>query len=278
MRHILITGGNTGIGKATAISLAAKGNTIILACRNEYKANEAIKEIKASSKNKEIHYLKCDLASFKSIKNCAAEYRKQFRQLDILINNAGLITDKLQFTKDDFELQFGVNHLGHFLLTNQLIDLLNEAPEARIINVSSGAHYQGKIDFSSFKGEQGPSKYDGKFAYRQSKLANILFTKELVKRHPNIWSFSLHPGIVKTEIAIKNGNKRLWRVLWKMLTPLKVDTARGAKTTVHLSTSNEVLSSNGKYFEKEKETVPCRLANDIELAKKLWEVSVELTS
>ncbi len=278
MQHILITGGNTGIGKATATALAKKGHTIILACRNESKAKEAIKHIKEKSKNEAIHYLECDLASFESIKNCSYEYHQQFGKLDILINNAGLISDKLQFTKDGFELQIGVNHLGHFLLTKQLIGLLEEATEARIVNVSSKAHYRGKINFNTFKGELGSDKYNGMAAYSQSKLANILFTKELVKRYPKICSHSLHPGVVKTEIASKNGNKRLWRYLWKMITPFMIDTTKGAKTSVYLSSSDEVLRINGKYFEKQKEKEPSILANDPVLAKKLWEVSEELIS
>ena len=186
MQHILITGGNAGIGKATAIALAKEGHTIIIACRNESKAQEAVADIKTTTKNKAIHYLLCDLASFESVKNCAAAYRQQFGQLDILINNAGLVTDKLQFTKDGFELQIGVNHLGHFLLTTQLIDLLEKSAEPRVINVSSKAHYNGKINFNSFRGELGTEKYKGMLAYAQSKLANVLFTKELVRRYPKI--------------------------------------------------------------------------------------------
>ena len=194
MQHILITGGNAGIGKATAIALAKKGAKIIIASRNDAKAAAAVAEIKAAAKNEEIYSLNCDLASFDSVRNCAQNYRKQFGQLDILINNAGLVTDKLQFTQDGFELQIGVNHLGHFLLTTQLIDLLEKAEEPRVINVSSKAHYNGKINFNTFKGEVGAKKYKGMLAYAQSKLANILFTKELIRRYPSICSHSLHPG------------------------------------------------------------------------------------
>jgi len=134
-----------------------------------------------------------------------------------LINNAGLITDKLQFTKEGFELQIGVNHLGHFILTTALIDLLEKSKEPRVVNVSSKAHYRGKINFDTFKGEVGAERYSGMAAYGQSKLANILFTKELVRRYPKICSHSLHPGVVGTEIAGKNDNKTSWRFLWKIL-------------------------------------------------------------
>lgn len=278
MQHILITGGNAGIGKATAIALAKKGHTIILACRNEVKAQEAVAAIKATTKNEAIHALSCDLASFDSIKKCAAAYRQQFGQLDILINNAGLITDKLQFTKEGFELQIGVNHLGHFLLTNQLIDLLEKSTEPRIINVSSAAHYRAKMNFNTFKGELGAEKYKGMAAYGQSKLANILFTKELARRYPKISSHSLHPGVVSTEIAKKNENKKLWGVAWRIFSPFMLNTENGAKTSIYLATSPEALKINGKYFEKQKEKAPSSVAKDPKLAQELWERSTILTS
>lgn len=279
MQYILITGGNTGIGKATALALANKEeNKIIIACRNEAKAKRAVEEIKAKTKNQEIHSLTCDLASFESIKFCAAAYRDQFGQLDILINNAGLVTDKLKFTKEGFEMQFGVNHLGHFLLTKNLIDLLEKAPTPRIVNVSSVAHYRGKLRFDSFKGELGAEKYKGMVAYGQSKLANILFTKELAKRYPRICSHCLHPGVVGTEIGGKKDNKAWWSYIWKLMSPLLLSVEKGAKTSIYLATSPGVLKVNGKYYEKQKEKEPSALANDSELAKKLWEVSEELVS
>ena len=276
MQHILITGGNSGVGKATAIALAKNGARIIIASRNKEKANQAVIEIKEESKNEEVYSLPCDLASLDSVRKCVQAYKEQFGRLDVLINNAGLVTDKLQFTQDGFELQIGVNHLGHFLLTTQLIDLLKKADEARIISVSSNAHLGGKIDFDTFEGEEGSKKYSGPKAYRQSKLANVLFTKELAKRYPSITCHSLHPGVVRTEIAGKNGNGLLWRVVWKLSSPFMLTPANGAKTSVYLATSPEVLKTNGRYFHKQKEIEPNKLANDISLAKKLWEISEKL--
>lgn len=275
MKNILITGGNTGIGKATAIALAKAGNKIIIACRNEVKAENAIAEIKATTKNEEIYSVFCDLASFESIKKCAASYRTQFGKLDILINNAGLITDKLQLTQDGFELQIGVNHLGHFLLTTLLIDLLEESAEPRIVNVSSKAHQRGSIRFNTFKGEIGAEKYSGMAAYGQSKLANILFTKELARRYPKICSHSLHPGVVGTEIAQKN-MRRIWGIIWSVLSPVLLSPAKGARTSVYLATAPEVLKMNGKYFDKCKEIEPTDLAKDAALAQQLWEKSEDL--
>ncbi len=276
MQHILITGGNAGIGKETAIALAKEGNSIVIACRNETKAQQAVTEIKSASKQENIHYLPLDLASFDSIKNCADAYRKQFGQLDILINNAGLITNNLQFTKEGFELQIGVNHLGHFLLTKSLIDLLEKAKTPRIVNVSSKAHYRAKVNFKTFKGEVGAERYNGMAAYGQSKLANILFTKELAKRYPQICSHCLHPGVVSTDIAEKNGNKKLWAIMWKVFSPFMLSATKGAKTSIYLATSKEVLKTNGLYFDKQKAVEPSALAKDAALAKQLWEVSEEL--
>ncbi len=276
MQHILITGGNAGIGKATAIALAKKGGKIIIACRNETKAQAAVSEIKKAAKNEDIYSLTCDLASFDSVRNCAQNYRQQFGQLDILVNNAGLITDKLQFTKDGFELQIGVNHLGHFLLTTSLIDLLEKSAEPRVINVSSKAHYKGKIRFNTFKGEGGAERYNGMAAYGQSKLANILFTKELINRYPKICSHALHPGVVGTEIAGKNDNKTLWRLLWKILSPVMLSPTKGARTSVYLASSPEALTTNGEYFDKQKAIASSALSNDAALAKELWGVSETL--
>lgn len=276
MKHILITGGNAGIGKETAIALAKQGAKVIIAGRNISKTTKAVKEIKAASKNEEVYSLQCDLASFDSVRACTEAYKDQFGQLDVLINNAGLIATKLQFTKEDHELTIGVNHLGHFLLTTRLIDLLEQSDEPRIINVSSGAHYRGKIDFDSFKGEHGVKKYNGMEAYSQSKLANILFTKELARRYPSICSHSLHPGVVATEIAEKNDNKAWWKIVWKLFKPVMLSPAKGALTSVYLASSPEALKTNGKYFEKQKEKEPSKIANDMDLAIKLWEVSEEL--
>ena len=189
-----------------------------------------------------------------------------------------MITDKLQFTKEGFEMQIGVNHLGHFLLTKLLIDLLEQAPTPRIVNVSSTAHYNGKINFNTFRGEIGAEKYKGMLAYGQSKLANVLFTKELARRHPQICSHCLHPGVVSTEIAGKSGNKKWWGIAWTIMSPFMLNSTKGAKTSIYLATSPEVLKINGKYFDKQKEKEPSALAKDAALAKQLWEVSEELTS
>jgi len=278
MQHILITGGNAGIGKATAEALAALGNTVIIACRKISQGDLVAKEITKTTANSEVFSIQCDLSSFDSIRACSETFKDQFGKLDILINNAGTITDTLQFTQDGFELQFGVNHLGHFLLTNELLPLLHTSQDPRIINVSSNAHYKGKINLNTFRGEIGHKKYKGMAAYSQSKLANVLFTKELARRYPSICSHSLHPGVVRTNIASKNDNNVIWKFIWNMFKPIMLSKENGAKTSVYLATSQEAIKSNGKYFHKQKETKPSALADDINLAKELWEISNKLVS
>ena len=277
MQHILITGGNTGIGKATAIALAKKGAKIIIACRNEGKAKKAVEEIRVAAQQDEVYSLICDLASFDSIRKAAKKYHEEYGQLDILINNAGLFTDNLQFTEDGFELQIGVNHLGHFLWTKLLLELLQKSSEPRIINVSSMAHYKAKVNFNTFKGEIGEDKYKGMAAYGQSKLANVLFTKELAKRHPNVCSHSLHPGVVSTEIVEKH-TAWFYSIISKLLSPFMINPTKGAQTSVYLASSKDVLGKNGLYFEKSKVKEPSDLAKDNGLAQQLWEISERLVN
>ena len=176
---VFITGGNDGIGKATALALAQKGAILILACRNLEKGEQAVQEIRQKTSKDQAHLIPLDLADYESIRKASQTFRDQFDHLDVLINNAGLFSTSLQKTKHGIELQFGVNHLGHFLLTNLLLDPLKAAPEARVVNVSSNAHYNGEIDFNNLRGEK--NNYTGMRAYAQAKLANVLFTREFAQ-------------------------------------------------------------------------------------------------
>lgn len=190
---VIITGGNAGIGKETAIDLARRGGKIYIACRDIKRAQNALLEIKDQSGSSNVHFLLLDLASLKSIREFSQKFHQLESKLDILINNAGVMACSESYTSDGFEMHMGVNHLGHFLLTNLLLNLLKESNQGRIVNVSSLFHIVGKISKTNFFGEKFYFRW---YAYATSKLANILFTRELARRLKNtaITANSLHPG------------------------------------------------------------------------------------
>lgn len=265
-KTVLITGGNNGIGKATAIGLAKKGATVIIACRNETKGQAAVADIKKATKNENVDLLICDLSSFESIRKCADDFKAKYQQLDVLVNNAGLIVDNYKTTVEGFEWQFGVNHIGHFLLTNLLINNILAAKRPRIVNVSSAIHYSGVLDFDTFT--QPITDYSGMKFYAQSKLANILFTKGLAKRYPKILVNALHPGVVGTSFG--NGDmKWYFKGIWTLMKPFLLTSEKGARTSVYLA-SSPLVDVSGKYFDKSEEKRPSKLAEDEALAEKLW--------
>ena len=199
-KTVIITGGNTGIGKEAAIDLAKRKARVILACRSEEKGKKAEVDIRRESESSNVHFRQLDLASFESIRKFAKEVLSEESRIDILINNAGVMYCAYGKTVDGFETQFGVNHLGHFLLTNLLLDKIKQAPEGRIIVVSSIGHaYATKLDLDTINSEAHYNPYD---AYHKSKLANVLFTKALAKRlsDTSVTVNSLHPGFVDTEL------------------------------------------------------------------------------
>ena len=199
-KTVIITGGNTGIGKETAIDLAKRNARVILACRSEEKGKKAEVDVRRESGNSDVHFHQLDLSSFESIRKFAKEVLEEESSVDILINNAAVMMCPYMKTVDGFETQFGVNHLGHFLLTNLLLDRIKQAPEGRIVNVSSVAHtFCGPLNLDTINSED---KYSAINAYNQSKLANVLFTRELAKRleGTNVITTSLHPGAVDTEL------------------------------------------------------------------------------
>ena len=199
-KTVIITGGNTGIGKETAIDLAKRNARVILACRSQEKGKKAEMDVRRESGSSNVHFHQLDLSSLASIKKFAKEILSEESRIDILINNAGVMYCAFGKTEDGFETQFGVNHLGHFLLTNLLLDKIKQAPEGRIITVSSIGHtFASKFDLDTINSEAHYSPYD---AYHKSKLANVLFTKALAKRltGTNVTANSLHPGAVATEL------------------------------------------------------------------------------
>nr|CAI5845773.1 unnamed protein product [Callosobruchus analis] len=175
----IVTGANTGIGKETAWELARRGAKVYMACRDMTRCETAREEIVLDTKNKYIYCRKCDLASLESVREFVNMFKTKEKRLDILINNAGVMNTPHLKTKEGFEMQLGVNHMGHFLLTNLLLDVLKTSAPSRIINVSSTAHRRGKINKNDLNSDSTYNAFD---AYAQSKLANILFTKELAKK------------------------------------------------------------------------------------------------
>ncbi|XP_017472643.1 PREDICTED: retinol dehydrogenase 13-like isoform X3 [Rhagoletis zephyria] len=196
---VIVTGSNTGIGKETARELAKRGATVYMACRDMQKCEEARDEIVLETYNKHVYCRQCDLASLESVRKFVESFKKEQQRLDILINNAGVMRCPRLLTKDGFEMQLGVNHMGHFLLTNLMLDLLKKSAPSRIVTVSSLAHTRGEINVADLNSDKS---YDPGTAYNQSKLANILFTRELARRleGTGVTANALHPGVVDTEL------------------------------------------------------------------------------
>ena len=275
-KTVIVTGANTGVGRETALDLARKGARVIMACRNLEKAHEAAEKIKTTTGNQNVIVKELNLASLKSVRNFVEEVHQSEDRLDILINNAGIMRCPYWKTEDGFEMQFGVNHLGHFLLTNLLLDMLEKSKPSRIINVSSLAHVRGKIRFDDLSGEQD---YSPGPAYAQSKLANVLFTRELSRRleDTDILVTAVHPGVVKTELARHTSfsKSKLASLTLAPISWLFFKTPRqGAQTTIHCAVADDVES--GLYYSDCKPKEPADQGKDDEAAKQLWEVSAGL--
>lgn len=271
----LITGGNAGIGKATATGLAKKGAAVIIVARNENKAKAAVEAIRKESGNEKVSYLLADLSSQKSIRNLAIEYKAKYDRLDVLINNAGVFYSDFQLTEDNVELQFAINHLAPFLLTNLLLDVLKKSAPSRIITVSSRSHFRGKINFEDVNHSKN---YEGYLkAYGQSKLANVLFTYELDRRlkGTGVTVNCLHPGVVNTSISLSNSNFT-GKLFWLFSRPFMLTPEGGAKTSIYLASSPEVNGISGKYFDKCKAKRSSDISYDENVAGKLWRLSEEM--
>ena len=267
----IITGANSGIGKATAIGLAKKGIHIIMMCRSQARGQEALKEVIKQSGGK-VTLILGDLADLTSVKQFSESFKQQFSRLDILVNNAGVISKKRQETKDGFELQFGVNHLGHFLLTHLLLPLICATPNSRIINVSSMAYRFGKLDFNDLAMEKS---YSSAASYSRSKLCNVLFTKELANRlkGTSTTTNSLHPGAVATNILASNNPVRQ-KFPW--IESIAKTPEKGAETSIYLAISEEVSNISGAYFSNCKMKKTTTRSNDPRLAQELWTISEQL--
>lgn len=273
----LITGANSGVGLATAKGLAAAGFDLILLVRNKTKAYDTQEAILQRFPNTKIDYEIADLEDIDSVKTAVQHIRKRYIKIDRIINNAGYSPDVIAFTKDGYEKSFIANHLGHFVLTINLLDLLEASGEGRIINVSSAIHSLGKVNRLFIKNNRNLTAFK---AYGDGKLANILFTKGLAKKLVGkpVLAFSLHPGIVGTNFG---GNfTGFSSLLVKLAKPFMISSEQGAETSLFLATTSleNVRRNNGKYFDKCK--VKATNNNDITIQNTdwLWEKSLEIVS
>jgi len=270
----LITGATSGIGKATALALAKMGAMVIVNGKDKKKGEETVSEIRRISRNDNVHLMIADLSSLDEVRRLAIEFKEKYQKLDVLINNAGVFYSYHEYSQDGIEMQFAVNHLGHFLLTNLLLEILIHSPGWRIINVSSNAHYGGSINFADINFEK---RYFGWKVYCQSKLANVLFTYELARRigKKSVIVNCLHPGVVRTRFADKHVSL-LYKIGWNFQKPFMSSVDEGAQTSIYLASSDEAAQVNGQYFVNCKPVASSELSYDVQLASKLWNVSAEL--
>ncbi len=272
----LITGADGGIGRATTRGLAQKGATIVMACINLDDAKPVCEEIKRESGNENIEMMQVDLASLNSIRSFVQHFANTFKELHVLINNAGVYCAKREETEDGFEKTIGINYLGPFLLTNLLLPTLKQTQGSRVINVSSKAYFQGKCTLQDFHFKK---RYQGFKAYSASKLAIVLFTLELATRlqGTGVTVNTLHPGHVATDIWNMWPGTWYQALLFTIIRRFAKSPEEAAQTSIYLASSDEVRGVTGKYFDNKevKETSPqCR---DLKLRNDLWELAEKLT-
>lgn len=271
----MVTGANAGIGKETALELARLGATVVLVCRSREKGEAARQEIIASTGNPRIELLLADLSSQASIRSMVEEFDAKFDRLDVLVNNAGVYLSERQESVDGLEMTFATNHLGYFLTTLLLWDKLVAGAPARVVNVSSDAHRSAKLDFNDL---QNKKNYQGFRVYSQSKLANILFTRELDRRRggADVTVNALHPGFIASNFG--RNNKGLVGFAMKHIVPwFARSVADGAKTSIYLATSPDAAGHSGEYYV---DCQPVRSSNesyDQAAAARLWVESEALT-
>jgi NAD(P)-dependent dehydrogenase (short-subunit alcohol dehydrogenase family) len=279
---VVITGANTGLGYEAARALSARGARVLIACRSQRKADDAIARIEKQNGAVDISYVPLDLGDLSSVKQCAGQLQTE-KKIDVLINNAGIMVPPYELTKDGFESQFGVNHLGPFALTSLLLEKLATTPSSRVVNTSSIAHNTGKITFKDINAKR---RYSASARYSMSKLANLLFSYELQRRAEAaglpVLSIACHPGIASTELS-----RYMPGVLTKatdLLQPLFNTAAAGAWPTLCAATAQE--AAGGDYYGPAhrfetagpaKKVRSNRASRDTAVASRLWDLSIEMT-
>jgi NAD(P)-dependent dehydrogenase (short-subunit alcohol dehydrogenase family) len=274
-RVCLVTGATSGIGRATALGLAERGATVIVHGRDRARGRDAVAEIERRTGRRDVELLVADLSSQAEVRRLAAELAAKHDRLHVLVNNAGVITPARTTTVDGLETQLAVNHLAPFLLTNLLLDVLKASAPARVVTVSSQVEARGVVDLDDLGLAKRP--YDRLVAYNQSKLANILFTKELARRleGTGVTANCLHPGVIGSNLLVAfEGRSVLTRFLTYRGRPTPKE---GAETTLFVATSPTLADVSGRYFRESAESRPSARAQDMATAARLWEASEKLT-
>uniref|UniRef100_A0A7S3GFH5 Uncharacterized protein n=1 Tax=Palpitomonas bilix TaxID=652834 RepID=A0A7S3GFH5_9EUKA len=277
---IIVTGANTGIGKETARVLAKAGAEVVMGCRNEERAEGAIKDITAEIPSAKVTNIRLDLGDLKSVKAFADEFLSKYERLDILINNAGVMSCPKMVTKDGFDMQFGTNHLGHFYLTQLLRDMLVKSAPSRVVVLSSEAHAmlaaKFGMNFDDLQNEKGYTPWN---AYGRSKLANLLFARELDRQMKEqgakVTVNALHPGVIKTDL-IRHLNP-LMRFGFKMAVAFSgKNVPQGAATTVYAAVAEELEGNGGNYLDNCRIGKSSKAGRNMDAAKRLWEMSEKI--
>lgn len=270
-KNIIITGGTSGIGKATVLKMATFGFKVIMLARDTNKAQEVINEAKTKFPEADIDIIYMDLASLLTVKEAANQINNKYAHIDVLINNAGGVFSDKVISMDGFEMAFQVNHLAHFYLTSLILDTILKSDDPRIINVASEAHRMGKIEIDNLNCER---KFGGWKQYGSVKLMNIMFAKSLVNKYEKqkLSSFSLHPGVVKTGFG--SNNTGLLSFFNKM--PFLISADDGAKTSIYLATQDKDKLRNGYYYKKSAIASSSVHSHDVEMQNELWRKSEEM--
>jgi len=275
-KTVIVTGSNSGIGKACAAELARRGAHVVMTARDPKRAEAARDDVRRTSGNERVDLMLGDYASLASVRALATQLA-ELPEIDVLVNNAGLMQSVRSETGDGFETTFQVNHLAPFLLTTLLVPKIRQTPGARIVNVASDAHKSGgALDFDDL---QSKRSYMSFRVYGRSKLANILFTRELARRldGSGVTVNCLHPGVVATGFGADGDTGGLFSLGMKIARPFMMTPEKGADTMVYLATSPDVAQTTGGYFVKRREKTPSRHAQDDDAARRLWDESARMT-
>jgi retinol dehydrogenase 14 len=272
-KTVLITGATSGIGRATALGLAKMGAHLAIIGRDRVRTEDAAREIRASGSGR-VDLFIADLSSQSEVRKLAEELLQSLARIHVLINNVGGYFDTRHVTVDGLERTFALNHLAPFLLTNLLLEKLNESASARVVTVSSNAQATGRIDFSDLQGERA---YSGARAYSQSKLANVLFSYELARRlkGTSITANALHPGVVSTSFGAEDP-ATVQRIFIPFLRPFLKSPAQGAATSIHLASAPELGQVTGRYFANSHPKKSSGPSYDQATAARLWQLSADL--